>query len=188
MKVIVGLGNKGLKYAKTRHNIGFEVVELLSYRHNISMTSSKFRGLIGQGQIKGEKVLLVMPLTYMNLSGECVRPVLDYYKLDNQDLVVIYDDISMDLGALRIRQKGSAGGHNGIKNIIRHLGSDQFVRYKIGVGPQPSGVKAEHFVLSTFPKSVQEQVVDSIEFCADGVEAYLSEGLDWAMNRYNRGV
>lgn len=186
MKVIVGLGNKGLKYAKTRHNIGFEVIELLAHRHSINMTSRKFKGLIGQGYIEGEKVLLVMPLTYMNLSGECVRQVLDFYKLDAEDIVVVYDDLSMNVGALRIRGKGSAGGHNGIKNIISHLGHDEFLRYKVGVGPQPAGVKSENFVLGHFAKKEMDDVVESIEHTANSVEAYLKKGLDFAMNNYNR--
>lgn len=186
MKVIVGLGNKGLKYAKTRHNIGFEVVELLAARHKIDMTNRKFKGLVGQGFIEGEKVLLVMPLTYMNLSGECVHEVLDYYKLDETDLIVIYDDLSLDVGALRIRDKGSAGGHNGIKNIIAHLGHDRFLRFKVGVGPQPHGIKAENFVLDRFAKSDLETVITSIEHTANGVEAFLKNGVDFVMNNYTR--
>lgn len=186
MKVIVGLGNKGLKYAKTRHNIGFEVVELLASRHKIDMTTQKFKGLIGQGHIEGEKVILVMPLTYMNLSGECVRQVLDYYKLEHTDLIVIYDDLSLDVGALRIRDKGSAGGHNGIKNIITHLGHDQFLRFKVGVGPQPHGIKAENFVLDRFSKQDVEKVIESVEHTANGIEAYLKNGQDFVMNNYTR--
>ena len=186
MKVIVGLGNKGLKYAKTRHNIGFEVVELLAHRNQIEMKTRKFKGLIGQGFIEGEKVLLVMPLTYMNLSGECVREVLDFYKLEAEDLIVIYDDISLDVGALRIRTKGSAGGQNGIKNIINHLGHNEFLRFKVGVGPQPPGKKAEHFVLDHFAKKQMDDVIETIEHSASGVEAYLKHGLDYTMNNYNK--
>ncbi len=186
MKVIVGLGNKGLKYAKTRHNIGFEVVELLAHRHHIDMNTRKFKGLIGQGFIEGQKVILAMPLTYMNLSGECVREILDFYKLSHEDLVVIYDDLSMDLGALRIRKKGSAGGHNGIKNIINHLGHDEFLRYKVGVGPQPRGIKSEVFVLGHFRKDELDTLEESIEHSANGIEAYLKHGLDYAMNNYNK--
>jgi PTH1 family peptidyl-tRNA hydrolase len=186
MKVIVGLGNKGLKYAKTRHNIGFEVIELLAHRNKIDMNTRKFKGLVGQGFIEGQKVLLVMPLTYMNLSGECVREVLDFYKLDAEDLVVIYDDLNLEIGALRIRTKGSAGGQNGVKNIINHLGHDDFLRFKVGIGPQPSGIKAEHFVLSRFKKSDRDNVSETIEHCANGVEAYLKNGLDYTMNNYNK--
>jgi len=186
MKIIAGLGNKGLKYAKTRHNIGFEVIELLAHRNQIDMSSRKFKGLIGQGYIEGEKVLLVMPLTYMNLSGECIREVLDYYRLSAEDLLVVYDDISLDVGALRIRKKGSAGGQNGIKNIINHLGHDEFLRYKVGVGPQPQGVKAEHFVLGRFSKQEMDQVIESVEHAAKGIEAYLKFGLDYAMNHFNK--
>jgi peptidyl-tRNA hydrolase, PTH1 family len=186
MKVIVGLGNKGLKYAKTRHNIGFEVIELLASRHKIDMTNRKFKGLVGQGFIEGEKVLLVMPLTYMNLSGECVREVLDYYKIEETDLIVIYDDLSLDIGSIRFRDKGSAGGHNGIKNIISHLGHDRFLRFKLGVGPQPHGIKAENFVLDRFAKSDIETVTGVIEHAANGVEAFLKNGLEFLMNNYTR--
>lgn len=186
MKVIVGLGNKGLKYAKTRHNIGFEVIELLAHRHRINMNTRKFKGLIGQGFIEGEKVILAMPLTYMNLSGECVRAILDFYKIHEEELLVVYDDLSMDLGALRIRKKGSAGGHNGIKNIISHLGHDEFLRYKVGVGPQPPGVKSENFVLGHFRKDELGTLEESIEHSANAVEAYLGKGLDFAMNNYNK--
>jgi len=186
MKVIVGLGNKGIKYAKTRHNIGFEVIELLAARYKIDMTHRKFKGLVGQGSIEGEKILLVMPLTYMNLSGECVREIIDYYKIDETELVIIYDDLSLDVGALRIRDKGSAGGHNGIKNIISHLGHDKFLRFKVGVGPQPHGVKAEDFVLNRFAKSDAEIVQASIEHTANGIEAYLKQGQDYVMNNYTR--
>jgi PTH1 family peptidyl-tRNA hydrolase len=186
MKIIIGLGNKGLKYAQTRHNIGFEVVELLAHRHNIPMNQRKFKGIVGQGVIAGEKVLLVMPLTYMNLSGECVREVLDFYKLSAEDIIVIYDDLSMDLGALRIRDKGSAGGHNGIKNIISHLGQDYFLRLKVGVGPQPPNVKAEHFVLDRFNKSEIEKMSESIEHTANAIESILEQGINYAMNNYNK--
>ena len=186
MKIIIGLGNKGLKYTQTRHNIGFEVIELLAYRHNIPMNQNKFKGIIGQGIIGGEKVLLVMPLTYMNLSGECVRAVLDFYKLGSEDIMVIYDDLSMDLGALRIRDKGSAGGHNGIKNIINHLGHDAFLRLKVGVGPQPPNVKAEHFVLDRFNKSEINTMTESIEHTANAIEAILSKGISYGMNNYNK--
>jgi len=186
MKVIVGLGNKGLKYAKTRHNIGFEVVELLAHRNQIEMNSRKFKGLVGQGFIEGVKVLLVMPLTYMNLSGECVREVLEFYKLGAQDLIVIYDDINLDVGALRIRIKGSAGGQNGIKNIINHLGHNEFLRFKVGVGPQPPNKKAEYFVLEHFAKKQMDNVIEAIEHTASGVEVYLKQGLEYTMNNYNK--
>ena len=186
MKVIVGLGNKGLKYTKTRHNIGFEVVQLLADRNQIEINSRKFKGLVGQGFIEGVKVILVKPLTYMNLSGECVREVLDFYKVEDEDLIIIQDDISLDLGALRIRSKGSAGGQNGIKNIINHLGHNEFLRFKVGVGPQPVGKKAEHFVLEPFAKKQKEDVINAIEHTAKGIEAYLKYGLDYTMNNYNK--
>lgn len=188
MKVIVGLGNKGNEYRGTRHNIGFEVIELLAERHQMAMTTRKHKGLIGQGYIEGEKIVLVMPLTYMNLSGECVREVLDYYKLDQEDLVIIYDDLSIDVGRLRVRDKGSAGGHNGIKSIIAHLHSEEFIRFKVGIGPQPKGIKAEKFVLDTFRKEEVIEVKASIEHTANAIEALIKHDLTYVMNNYTKKV
>ena len=134
MKIIVGLGNPTKEYAGTRHNVGFSVIYNISDAYNIPVETKKHKALIGKGIIEGEKVILAMPQTYMNLSGESVRELMDYYKCDLSDLIVIYDDISLDVGKLRIRAKGSAGGHNGIKNIIAQLGTQEFTRIKIGVG------------------------------------------------------
>ena len=133
MFVIVGLGNPTLQYEGTRHNVGFDVIDLLADKYNITVETRKNRALIGKGMIEGKKVILVKPQTYMNLSGESVRGLVDYYKIDErQELLVIYDDVSLGVGQLRIRKKGSAGGHNGIKNIISHLDTDMFLRIKIG--------------------------------------------------------
>lgn len=188
MKVIVGLGNKGNEYQNTRHNIGFEVIRLLAERHQIGMTTRKHKGLIGQGYIEGEKVVLVMPLTYMNLSGECIREVMDYYKIPKEDVVVIYDDLSIDVGRLRVRDKGSAGGHNGIKSIIAHLHSEEFLRFKVGIGPQPRGIKAEKFVLDVFRKDEASDVKASVEHTANAVEALLKHDLTYVMNNYTKKV
>ena len=188
MKVIVGLGNKGNEYQNTRHNIGFEVIRCLAERHQIAMTTKKHKGLIGQGHIEGQKVVLVMPLTYMNLSGECVRELMDYYKIDQEEIVVIYDDLSLDVGSLRVRDKGSAGGHNGIKSIIAHLHSEEFLRFKVGIGPQPRGLKAEKFVLDTFRKEEVEAVKESIEHTAKAIEALLKHDLTYVMNNYTKKV
>ena len=135
MFIIVGLGNPGREYAHTRHNVGFDTIDVLADKYHIDVDTKKHKALIGKGIIEGQKVILVKPQTYMNLSGESVREVLDYYKVDEtSELIVIYDDISLNPGQLRIRLKGSAGGHNGIKNIIQHLGGSEFLRIKIGVG------------------------------------------------------
>ena len=138
MYVICGLGNPGKKYANTRHNMGFITIDQLAEKHDIKVDRVKFKALVGEGRIAGQRVLLVKPQTYMNLSGECVRGFNDYYKVDTEtELLVIFDDVSLDVGQLRIRKKGSAGGHNGIKNIIQHLGSNVFQRIKVGVGEKP---------------------------------------------------
>ena len=142
MYVIVGLGNPDKKYEHTRHNIGFNVVTRIADDHNISLNIKEHKAICGKGFINGQKVLLALPQTYMNLSGEAVRALVDYYKIDpEEELIVIYDDISMDVGRIRMRAKGSAGGHNGIKNIIAHLGTDVFARIKIGVGAKPAQVE-----------------------------------------------
>ena len=147
MKIIVGLGNPTKEYAGTRHNVGFSVIYNISDAYNIPVETKKHKALIGKGIIEGEKVILAMPQTYMNLSGESVRELMDYYKCDLSDLIVIYDDISLDVGQLRIRKKGSAGGHNGIKNIIANLGTDVFPRIKIGVGEKPKKYDLADYVL-----------------------------------------
>ena len=139
MYIIAGLGNPGTQYMGTRHNAGFSVIDALADQYNISVDTQKHKGMIGKGMIEGEKVILVKPMTYMNLSGECIREVMDYYKADIDDLIVIFDDISLEPGKLRLRAKGSAGGHNGIKSIIAQLGSDRFKRVKFGVGDKPKG-------------------------------------------------
>ena len=134
MYVIAGLGNPKKEYDNTRHNIGFSIIDMLAEKTGISVSTAKHKGLLGAGYWNGQKILLVKPLTYMNLSGECIREVLDYYKVDGKEnLIVLHDDISLAPGVIRIRKKGSAGGHNGLKNIIQHLGHDQFVRIKVGV-------------------------------------------------------
>ena len=138
MYIIAGLGNPTEQYAGTRHNVGFDVIDALADKYNISVEGRKNRAFIGKGVIEGQKVILVKPQTFMNLSGESIRGLVDYYKIDPEtELLVIYDDISLDVGQLRIRKKGSAGGHNGIKNIISHLGTDAFPRIKVGVGEKP---------------------------------------------------
>lgn len=188
MKIIIGLGNPTIKYAGTRHNVGFSVIQQLSDEYNIPLNMKKHKGVCGAGFISNEKVLLVEPQTYMNLSGECVREVLDFYKVTNKDIIVIYDDISLDVGQLRIRKKGSAGGHNGIKSIIAHLGSDEFDRVKVGVGNKPEGWDLADYVLGRFPEEELAEVRDSVKNAAKACESIIKDGIDSAMNQYNKKV
>lgn len=186
MFIIVGLGNPGMKFDASRHNVGFEVIERLAYEHNIKVDRKKHKALIGQGVIKGSKVILVKPQTYMNLSGESVRSILDFYNASEEDVLVIYDDTSMELGALRIRLKGSAGGHNGVKSLIQHMGTNEFMRIKVGVGEKPPGWDMAKYVLSRFTKEEVPVIQDSIKNAVKMIETILDDGVDKAMNLYNR--
>ncbi|MDU5722675.1 MAG: aminoacyl-tRNA hydrolase [Clostridium butyricum] len=183
MFLIVGLGNPGSQYEDTRHNIGFKVVDNIAKEYNIEINRQKFKGMCGEGFINGEKVILLKPTTYMNLSGESVREVVDFYKLSNDDVLVIYDDISLDVGRLRIREKGSAGGHNGIKSIIAHLGTDIFPRIKVGVG-QPN-VDLVNYVLGKFTKEEMEVLNESIDASTKAAKEIISNDVKTAMNIYN---
>ena len=183
MFIIVGLGNIGEQYANTRHNIGFDSVDYIANKYNIDINRKKFKGVYGEGFIEGEKVILIKPSTFMNLSGECVREILDFYKLTNEDIIVLYDDISLDVGKIRIREKGSAGGHNGIKNIISHLGTDKFSRIKIGVG-QPKGDLINH-VLGNFSKEEREVLEESLDVTKLAVDEIIKSNISSAMNKYN---
>ena len=185
MKIIVGLGNPTDKYKGTRHNVGFSVIYSISDTYGIAVDTKKHKALIGKGIIEGEKVILAMPQTYMNLSGESVRELLDYYKCDEQDLIVIYDDISLDVGKLRIRKKGSAGGHNGIKNIIAHIGTQEFARVKVGVGEKPPRMDLADYVLGHFSKEEQPVIRDASDLATKAVATIISDGADAAMNKYN---
>ena len=152
MKLIIGLGNPGKQYEYTRHNIGFEVIDALAKEWNAPLTSTKFNGMYATVHRPEGKVILLKPLTYMNLSGECVRPIMDYFDVDVEDIIVIYDDLDLETGKLRLRQKGSAGGHNGIKSLIQHLGTQQFNRIRVGVDRPPAGMKVADYVLAKFSK------------------------------------
>lgn len=186
MYIIVGLGNPTSKYDKTRHNVGFDTIDVIAKKYSISLSNAKHKALCGQGNINGEKILLMKPQTFMNLSGEAVSDALRFYKCDpTTELIVIYDDISMDLGRVRLRRKGSAGGHNGIKNIIAHLGHENFMRIKIGVGAKPDGWDLADFVLSHFTPAERKAIEDAINLSADAVETIISNSFDKAMNLYN---
>lgn len=187
MVIIVGLGNPKKEYENTRHNIGFMAIDALAEKYNISVLDCKHKALIGKGIINGNKVVLVKPLTYMNLSGEAVRAVIDYYKADAEsELIVIYDDVSLDVGQLRIRKKGSAGGHNGIKNIIAQLGHDVFLRIKIGVGEKPKGYDLADYVLGHFSKEELAVMQESLCKVDGAVNLMLAGEVDQAMNDYNK--
>ena len=187
MFIIAGLGNPTLQYDKTRHNVGFEVIDALADQYNISVDMRKNRAYIGKGIIDGQKVILAKPQTYMNLSGESIRGLVDYYKIDEeQELLVIYDDVSLPPGQIRIRKKGSAGGHNGMKNIISHLGTDIFLRIKVGVGEKPKGYDLADYVLSRFTGEEQEIMTESYKKAAGAALKLLSGNIDEAMNEYNR--
>lgn len=185
MKIVVGLGNPTREYEGTRHNVGFSVIYNIGDAHNIKVDTKKHKALIGKGIINGEKVILAMPQTYMNLSGESVRELVDYYKCTNEDIIVIYDDISLDVGKLRIRTKGSAGGHNGIKNIISHLGTDVFTRIKVGVGEKPSKVDLADYVLGRFSKDELPLIREAADRAREAVEVIISHDEQTAMNRFN---
>ncbi len=189
MYIIVGLGNPTKEYKNTRHNIGFDVIDKLGEKFSISVLEKKHKALIGKGIINGQKVILAKPQTYMNLSGESVRELIDYYKIEEEtELIVIYDDISLDVGQLRIRKKGSAGGHNGIKNIIQHLGHDVFLRMKMGVGEKPKGYDLADYVLGHFSKEERAVMDESILNAIKAVEFMVEEKTDKAMNLYNKKV
>lgn len=187
MYVIAGLGNPGGKYSHTRHNVGFDAIDKLAEKYQIRIDTKKFKGEYGMGYIEGQKVLLLKPQTYMNLSGECIRDILGYFKADpEEELLVLYDDISLNPGLIRIRKKGSAGGHNGIKNIILHTGTQNFKRVKIGVGEKPKDWDLADYVLSTFPKGDRVLVEEAMDHTAEAVKLILADETDTAMNRYNK--
>ena len=186
MYIIVGLGNPEAKYAGTRHNIGFSAITALADANGISVDAKKHRALIGKGVIGGQKVILAQPLTYMNLSGECIRELVDYYKIEPEEqLIVIYDDIALPPGKLRIRPKGSAGGHNGIKNIISHLGGQEFPRIRVGVGEKPKGWDLADYVLGRFSKEEEPGIREALQQVCDACEVIMNEGVEAAMNRFN---
>ena len=186
MYIIAGLGNPTKEYDNTRHNIGFAAIDALADKYGISVSDMKNKALMGKGVINGNKVMLLKPLTYMNLSGEAIRAAVDYYKIDEKsELIVIYDDISLDVGQLRIRKKGSAGGHNGIKNIILHLGHDTFQRIKIGVGEKPKGYDLADYVLGHFSTEDRAKVEEAIGHAMDATVLMMQGEVDKAMNDYN---
>lgn len=186
MKWIVGLGNPGMQYAKTRHNIGFMVVDRLSERWNLPVDRNKCRGLAGEGTVQGIRVDLFKPMTYMNLSGEAVRAYMDYYKLNLDDLIVIYDDMDTEFGKMRLRYKGSAGGHNGVKSLIQHLGTQEFRRIRMGISRPRPEISVVDYVLSDFTKEESGLLPEVIDTACEAVEMALTEPFEKVMARYNR--
>lgn len=186
MFIIIGLGNPGKDYINTRHNVGFQVIDKIANDYNINTTKFKHKAFIGEGTIGGEKVMLVKPQTYMNLSGESVKEIISFYKYTADDIIVIYDDTSLPLSTAKIREKGSAGGHNGIKSITNHLGSDVFKRIKVGIGEKPSGWDLADYVLSKFSKDDQPLIANGIDKAAEAVEIIISQGIQEAMNKTNQ--
>lgn len=183
MKLIIGLGNYEDKYLFTRHNAGFMAVDFFAQEHNVTFkTEQKFKSLIAKFKLNNEDIIIIKPLTFMNLSGEAVIAVMNFYKIDVKDILVIYDDISLDLGILRFRSSGSDGGHNGIKSIIKHVGSKNFDRLKIGIGPQPN-IPSENYVLQNFSKEELETLKPILK--KPVIEYYLKEGIEKSQNMYN---
>ncbi len=185
MKLIVGLGNLGRKYDQTRHNVGFEVLNRLAARFGDGSTKDKFDGRLMEASIAGERVLLLWPHTFMNCSGDCVGPAFEFYKLELADLLVVCDDFNLPLGKLRFRRDGSAGGQNGLADIVRRLGTEEFSRLRLGIGPVPENWDAADFVLGRFTAAQRKEVDETIARAADGAECWVSEGIEASMNRFN---
>ncbi|SET41858.1 aminoacyl-tRNA hydrolase [[Clostridium] polysaccharolyticum] len=188
MYIIVGLGNPTREYEATRHNIGFDAITRLSDDYRIPLNMKKHKAICGTGFIEGQKVILAQPQTYMNLSGESVRELSDFYKVPVENIIIIYDDISLDVGQIRVRPKGSAGGHNGIKSIISHLGTQEFPRIRIGVGNKPEGWDLADYVLGRFPREEEAVVRFALGRAAQACKDFILEGMQYTMNQYNRKV
>lgn len=186
MKCIVGLGNPGQKYDGTRHNIGFAVIDELLRRHQLELDQSKFKGHFTVVTLYGEKVVFLKPQTFMNLSGESVKPLMDFYKLKPSDLLVIYDDLDLPIGKIRLRQKGGHGGHNGMRSIIDHLGTNEFKRIRIGIGRPINAMPIVKYVLEPFSEDQLDGVNDSIIKSADACEAWLQQSFTDVMNQFNK--
>ncbi|WP_422485645.1 aminoacyl-tRNA hydrolase [Gudongella sp. DL1XJH-153] len=185
MIVIAGLGNPGSKYSETRHNIGFNVVDRLAQANGIKVNKLKFKALIGEGFIGTEKVLLVKPSTFMNNSGQCIREIVEFYKLPPGNLLVVVDDIDIEFATIRIKKKGSAGSHNGLKSIIYQLQVDDFPRIKVGIGKKPHYYDLADFVLSKFSSDERKLVDQAIKKAAEAAEEFVKSGIDKAMNKFN---
>jgi PTH1 family peptidyl-tRNA hydrolase len=185
MYLIVGLGNPGPEYEKTRHNLGFKVIEELARRFAITSLKSKCHSFMGEAKIKDKKIILAQPQTFMNNSGPAVRGLLDWFKLKPQSLILIYDDVDLEVGQLRIREKGAAGGHHGVESVIASVGTTQIYRVRIGIGRENLTDDVTDYVLQTIPASQREALEEAVISAADAVENIISDGLSGAMNKFN---
>ena len=185
MYIIAGLGNPGLRYANTRHNVGFIVLDMLADKLGIKVTKAKHKALIGEGTLAGEKIVLAKPQTYMNLSGESILELKNWYKVEDSRIIIIYDDIDLDIGVLRIRPSGSAGTHNGMRSIIGQLKSQDFPRVRLGIGRPPQGWDLKDYVLSTFRDDEMSKLKDACQRAVEGVELIVTKGVNYAMSRCN---
>lgn len=185
MKLLVGLGNPGRRYENTRHNVGFQTIDYLANQLDIRVDKEKNRALIGEGKLKDEKIVLVKPQTFMNLSGEAVAPLAAWYKVEPEDILVIYDDLALEVGRIRIRGQGSHGGHNGVRSLIAHLKTEKIPRIKIGIGSPPPQWDTADYVLGNFSPAEQKVIQETMEKAAKAVEVTLGQGLAKAMNQFN---
>lgn len=186
MKLIVGLGNPGKEYEETRHNVGFKVIDELAERFSIDLNEAKFKGLFGKGMIRGEKVILLKPMTYMNLSGQAVAPLMNYYKITPDQLLVCYDELDLPVGKIRLRYKGSAGGHNGLKSVIQMIGTQEFNRIRIGIDRPEPGESIVNYVLGKFKPEEKQVIAQMIEKSADACEMWMEKPFLDVMNIYNK--
>lgn len=185
MKMVVGLGNPGQKYNGTRHNVGFEVIAELAKRYDVGRPKSKFNGEFAETIIQNEKTVLVCPLTFMNLSGQCIRAAVDFYKLDLDNLLVVCDDFNLDLGRIRLRPNGSAGGQNGLNDTINRLGSRDFGRLRLGIGKPPPQWDVSNYVLGKFDAENRTEIDRAVLRSANATEVWIAEGMQAAMNQFN---
>lgn len=185
MYIIVGLGNPGKRYENTRHNVGFNVIDILANEYGISVTKMKHKALIGEGRVGTEKIVLVKPVTYMNLSGESLVEIYNFYKIDRNNIVVIYDDIDLDVGKIRIRKKGSGGTHNGMKSIVKCLETTDFPRIRVGISKPEPGDDLANFVLSRFSKEEEVELKDGLEKVVKAIDCIITENIDLSMNKFN---
>jgi len=186
MQLIVGLGNPEGRYKGTRHNIGFEVIDKMAFDHKIAVNRSKHKGIIGTGNFGGKQAALIKPLTYMNRSGDCVRAALDFYKLSPADIIIIVDDVNLPVGEIRIRERGSAGGQNGLRDIIAKLGTEEFTRIRVGIGSKPPSWKLSDYVLSKFLREEHEDMIEGITKAGDAALKIVKDGAATAMNQFNK--
>lgn len=185
MYLIIGLGNPEEEYSKTRHNMGFNTINKIAEKYDIKMNKTKFKGIYESAIIEGQKVMLVKPQTYMNLSGECVKEFVNFYKIEKEEIVIIYDDMDIEPGKIKIRKKGSSGGHNGIKSIIENLGTEEFPRIRIGIGRPTQKDDKINYVIGAIPEEENQKLQEGVEKAQEAVIEILKNGIDNAMNKLN---